>query len=176
MNLKKRKALIIILLIAVFMLAAATILLSSRTTVAKWRSAFSGTTNAKVAAFVVDVNEQSSDQLNINCNQGQNIVTYQFSVSNKKNDATSEVAIDYKVIVSLPNELPEGLSMEIDGVKGVAGLNKKIYTFTHDTWTFKPSIAKENVHRLTFTADPTILDYNFDMEDIAISVKLQQIN
>lgn len=176
MEKKASKLTDITLVAAAVVVAIAIVVLANVGTVAMFRSSSFKADRAQVALFAVSANAVTTEALEIDCNSGLNEASYRFAVSNQKNDKVSEVAIKYTVKVVLPEALPEGLTMAIDGVEGEVDSTGEAYTFTAADWLFDAAEAGAKVHTLTFVADPDVLDCNVEMDKVRVSVTMEQIN
>ena len=103
---------------ALVVLFAALLASASGVSFAKNLSSSTGGDNAQVSALIIDLRVSSSDNLAIDC--GQEIMTaeYHFTVANTKDGKTAETSFKYDVIVTLPEALPEGISVTVDGKIG----------------------------------------------------------
>lgn len=150
---------------------------STGITLSKMRSASTGDDSARVAVFAVEAQaKEEQNTLSIDCDEsGSPSATYSFIVSNQEKGKTAEVALQYKVIVELPESLPEGLSLLIDGVQPTASNDGK-YTFSYDDWRFFAGKFEEKPHTLTITADPEKVEKNIHLNDIKVSVLAEQVD
>ena len=176
MKMKKIKIIGITLAVLVAALALVALVVIGGETMASFRSAVQGIADKEVARFAVGANAITSEDLNINCNDGTNEASYQFVVSNHKDGNISEVDVAYAVKVALPAKLPNGLTMMVDGVAGTVSSNGRSYEFTQPGWVFAAGTAATQTHTLTFTADPSVLDFNIEMDKVSVSVVLEQID
>ena len=163
------------MLVAVCLLLVSLMCISG-ITLASFTSAATGTDTVKIASFAVDAAKNTTDDLSINCNTGANTASCDFTVRNTKNGKTSEVDMQYSVLITLPSALPNGLSMTIDGISGTESTDGKVYAFTDSGWQFRAGTAATKTHTLTFTADPSVLDKNANFSNIGISVTAEQVN
>lgn len=173
----KRKQITSSRMIAVcVLLIAAIATLSVGITLAKMVSTASGSDSAQVAAFIVEATGEDTDTLEIDCGKADRTVSYTFAVTNTKDGKTAEVAFSYNVIVTLPEALPDGITMTLDGKTGTASSDNKTVTFA-DKGHFEAGSSQTNTHRLVFSvpdADSILQDYVF--ENTIVSIRAEQLD
>ena len=97
---------------------------------------------------------------------------FEFTVSNN----SSEVAIQYDVVVTLDEPLVDGVAMTLDGQTGTKTDDRERYEFT-DMGTFAAGVDQTNTHTLSFAGDfNTIESGTDDNYDIQISIRSRQID
>lgn len=166
---------------AALLLAVAWVMLISfafinSTAIAKWSSARAGGDSVSVALFAVDATAITAGNLSIDCGADVNVASYQFVVTNQKDGNTSQVAVGYDVKVVLPSELPEGVTMVVDGIAGAKAEDGLTYTFSSDDWSFAAGVDGSKIHTLVFAADPDAFDVDVSISAINISVVAEQLN
>ena len=117
-----RTAFAIVILFATLLAAA------SGVSFAKNLSSSSGGDNAQVSVLIMEVQGTPSDNLNIDCVQEIMTAAYKFAVTNMKDGKTAEVSFKYDVILRLPEALPEGISITVDGANGTTSSDRKTVT------------------------------------------------
>lgn len=102
---------------------------------------------------------------------------YAFSVSSR-----SEVAAKYAVAIDFPEELPEYLTVTVDGKTGTVSKNTETnvatYRFEDAAWVFAPNSTNANQHTLTFSVAPGWHGAGSDVEidNLAVSVRAEQVD
>ena len=142
---------------------------------AKNFSSSTGGDNAQVSALLVDLRVNSSDHLTIDC--GQEIMTaeYTFTVTNTKDGKTAETSFKYDVIVTLPEALPEGISVTVDGKIGTASSDRKKVTIK-DVGRFAAGNSQTYNHSLVFSVvDVGLLSRDYDFANTSVSVRAEQL-
>lgn len=142
---------------------------------AKNLSSSTGGDNAQVSALLVDLRVNSSDHLTIDC--GQEIMTaeYNFTVTNTKDGKTAETSFKYDVIVTLPEALPEGISVAVDGKIGTASSDRKKVTIK-DVGRFAAGNSQTHNHRLVFSVvDVGLLSRDYVFANTSVSVRAEQL-
>ena len=158
--------------LAAYLLCIA-LLVPSSFTLAQWRSSTEGFSSTQVAVFAADAASTASGDLSIDSDSKE--ASYTFTVANHKDGTISQVDIAYTVMVALPQALPEGLSMTVDGIAGTVSADGLIHTFTDSGWTFPAGTAQISDHTLTFTASDA-LSGNSALSKIAVTVEIAQID
>lgn len=142
---------------------------------AKNLSSSTGGDNAQVSALLVDLRVNSSDHLTIDC--GQEIMTaeYTFTVTNTKDGKTAETSFKYDVIVTLPEALPEGISVTVDGRIGTASSDRKMVTIK-DVGRFAAGNSQTHNHSLVFSVvDVGLLSRDYIFANTSVSVRAEQL-
>ena len=142
---------------------------------AKNLSSSTGGDNAQVSTLIIDLRVSSSDNLTIDC--GQEIMTaeYNFTVTNTKDGKTAETAFKYDVIVTLPEALPEGISIIVDGKVGTASSDRKKVTIK-DVGRFAAGNSQTRNHSLVFyVVDVGLLPQDYVFANISVSVRAEQV-
>lgn len=127
----------------------------------------SGDDNAAVAAVALSTSVDGSDSITLTPG-GQD--SYSFTVSNHEGSTLSQVALQYDVVVELSGELPQGVSMALDGAPGSG--SGTVYTFS-DAGTFLAGEENDNQHTLTLTADGSSLAGSVEL---AVTIHAEQID
>lgn len=131
--------------------------------------------NAQVSALMMDLQVGSSDHLTIDCGLGILTAGYSFTVSNTKDGKTAETSFKYDVIVTLPEALPEGISVTVDGTGGTASPDGKTVTFT-EVGRFAAGNAQTRSHSLVFSvADVGLLSRDYVFANTSVSVRAEQV-
>lgn len=147
---------------------------------AMYRSVVSGEANVpRVAAWVVNADAVTlgeDNSLAIDCNTDTHIASYEFWVENNKDGVTAEVDVKYSIVVELSEALPNGLTMQLDGLAGTESLDGLSYTFVNDAWVFGAGETSSDTHELTFTADADVIENSFSISQISVTVKTEQID
>lgn len=153
------------------------LLLGISVTTALMFSSTNGFNTSSIATFAVDAGNTTPGSLALNCNTGALTAEYEFWVTNMKDSLISEVSIGYTIHVNLPSPLPEGLTMEVDGIAGTVSADGLTYTYENNTeWNFKNGIGKTRNHTLTFIADSGLISTNINLAGISVSVVAEQID
>lgn len=164
-----RTAFALVILFATLLAAA------SGVSFAKNLSSSSGGDNAQVSVLIMEVQGNPSDNLNIDCVQGIMTAAYKFAVTNMKDGNTAEVSFKYDVILRLPEALPEGISITVDGENGTASSDGKTVTFT-DAGRFTAGNPQTHEHTLLFSVvnlGSVLKDYHF--ANMGVSVRAEQV-
>lgn len=142
---------------------------------ARYITTADGSDAARVAAGLVTVGyDESKTAIQLVRPSGDGVLTenYEFTVSN----GSSEVAIQYDVVVTLNKALGEGVTMTLDGQPGTETDGGKQYEFTN-MGTFAAEMEQTIPHILSFTGDfDTIRPGTDDNYDIQISIRSRQID
>lgn len=142
---------------------------------AKNLSSSTGGDNARVSALIIDVLGDSSDNLTIDCGQEITTAKYNFAVTNTKDGKTTEIPFKYDVIVTLPEALPQGISITVDGTSGTASSDGKTVTFT-GVGRFIAGNSQTHNHSLFFNAvDASLMLQDCVYENIGVSVRAEQV-
>lgn len=142
---------------------------------AKNLSSSSGGDSAQVSGFIIDLRVSSSDNLAIDCGQEITTAEYNFTVTNKKDGKTAETSFKYDVIVTLPEALPQGISITVDGTGGTASSDGKTVTFT-DVGRFAAGTSQKYDHTLTFSVvNVGLLLQDYVFANISVSVRAEQV-
>ena len=164
------RSVFVLAILFVFLLASA-----SGISFAKNLSSSTGGDNAQVSALIIDLRVGSSDNMTIDC--GQDIMTaeYNFTVTNTKDGKTAETSFKYDVIVTLPEALPEGISITVDGKIGTASSDRKKVTIK-DVGHFAAGNSQTNDHTLVFTVvDEGFLLRDYVFANTSVSVRAEQV-
>ena len=160
---------------ALVILFAVLLVSASGVSFAKNFSSSTGGDNAQVSALLVDLRVNSSDHLTIDC--GQEIMTaqYTFTVTNTKDGKTAETSFKYDVIVTLPEALPEGISITVDGKIGTASSDRKKVTIK-DVGRFAAGKSQTHNHSLVFSVvNEGFLLRDYVFANISVSVRAEQV-
>ena len=131
-----------------------------------------GVASVQLASFIINTVPDYSKDLVIDVTQGENSIDYTFSISNNKNGIITEVATNYDVVVQSSDEIPNGVSMEINGISPEKNGNKYIFS---DVGSFSSGVAGTNTHIITFTADTNVITENVNVDNININVIAKQV-
>ena len=175
-HLKKRQRIGIgrLSVICICMIATITIL-STGTTLSKMVSTAAGSSSAQVAAFIVEANGSKQELLTVDCNSNTANAAYSLSVTNEKNGKVSEVSIKYNIIVTLPEALPNGVTVKVGDKAGTLSADKKTYTFA-DVGTFPAGIKATHNCTLLFEADTNLVEDEYLIENIQVSIHTEQVD
>lgn len=138
------RSVFVLVILFVILLAAA-----SGVSFAKNLLSSSGGDNAQVSTLIIDLNGGVSDNLAIDCGQENTTASYNFSVTNTKDGKTSELSFKYDVIVTLPEALPKGVSITVDGTSGTVSSDGKKVTFT-DVGRFAAGNSQTHEHKMYY--------------------------
>lgn len=156
-------------------LITAIVTLTVGITLAKMVSTAGGSGSAQVAAFIVEAEEGTPSELLIDCNTNIKTATYAFAVTNTKDGKTAEVSVKYDLIVTLPEALPAGVTMTINGKKAVVSADGKTYTL-QNAGTFEAGQAATHNCTLLFTAGTNLVEEDYMFEKIQVSVHAEQVD
>lgn len=131
-----------------------------------------GVASVQLASFIINTVPDYSKNLSIDTTQGENSIDYTFSVSNNKNGVITEVATNYDIVIQSSEGIPNGVSMEINGITPTKNGNKYIFS---DVGSFSSGIAGTNTHVITFTADTNVITENVNVNNININVIAKQV-
>ena len=163
------------LVFALVILFAALLATVSGVSFAKNLSSSTGGDNAQVSALIMDLRVSSSDHLTIDCGLEITTAEYSFTVSNTKDGKTAETSFKYDVIVTLPEALPEGISITVDGTSGTASSDGKTVTFT-EVGRFAAGNSQTHNHSLAFyVVDVGLLSRDYVFANINVSVRAEQV-
>lgn len=142
---------------------------------ARYITTASGSDTARVAAGLVTVSyEESTTKMEMVRPSDDGVLTkdFEFTVSN----GSSEVAIQYDVVVTLDTPLKTGVAMTLDGQTGTETGDRKQYEFTN-MGTFAAGENDTYTHTLSFTGDfGTISPGTDDTYNIQITIRSRQID
>ncbi len=170
-NIKSAFNLSYLALIVLFCFAISTSFMSINY-VAKYLSTDGGFDGARVANFIIDVTSNSDNNLNIDIARGQTSAEYKFIVSNSKGDDVSEISQQYDVVMVLNENLPEGITVTLDG-KTAASVENGTYTFD-EVDDLMANNENENEHTLLFSAEN--ISENYSIGNIEIKVYSEQVD
>lgn len=185
-HLKKRQRIGIgrLSVICICMLAVAATI-STGTTLSKMVSTAGGSSSAQVAAFIVEANGGTEENILLDCEtQIPQTADYSFTVTNAKDEKAAEVAMKYDVVITLQKALPEGLSMTIPAesgeVSGSASSDGLIYTFSNPEWVFEAGNAQTRAHTVKITAQEEIMNATMgstiSLAGISVGVHAEQLD
>lgn len=135
-------------------------------------STSAGSESARAAMGAVTVNyDPVSTTVEMNRPSGEDEVaeSFTFDVSN----SISEIAIGYDIVVSLDQELPDGVTMKLDN-RLCAENADNTYIFSN-VGTFDAGKQERKQHTLIFTGDYSIIKERAERK-ITISVQARQID
>lgn len=160
---------------ALVILFAVLLVSASGVSFAKNLSSSTGGDNAQVSALIIDLRVSSSDNLTIDCGQKITTAEYNFTVTNTKDGKTAETSFKYDVIVTLPEALPEGISITVDGTSGTASSDGKTVTFT-EVGHFAAGTPQTHNHSLVFSVvNEAFLSRDYVFANISVSVRAEQV-
>lgn len=154
-----------------------TVLLTGVST-SKFASTHSISDNARIA--VVELAGDKVDGQSTALDVGESIVdpnalvtSYSFYVTNQ----SSEVALEYSIVVTLPKALPAGLTMTMtpdgEAAEEAASVQNNTYLFSGST--FQAGVTEQHTYTLTFTVTGDIAQED-TLTDIKIAATAEQIN
>ena len=155
-------------------------------TYSSFSSSASENSQARVAAFVVDVEldqakskREATIDLSGDLSGGQTEAEWSFTVSNTDDSGkTSEVAWKYDIIVRFPEsnqDVLSALTVTVDG-KSAAKSGANEFWLTDEKWKF-PSSGNKQSHTLTITADPAqIQELSTDTASAAGTISDSKLN
>lgn len=121
---------------------------------ASYKTEASGSDSARVARFVVAAKPIVGQSESLTLDSENKSATYKFTVSNNEDGKVNETATQYDVVVTLPQALPNGVSLTLKKdnkeVSHTTADNTK-YTFK-DVGTFPAGTEQTDNLTLTFTA------------------------
>lgn len=117
------------------------------------------------AIFQVDVDSQA-DTLVLDVNEGILSDSFIFSVT-----SNSEIGVYYDVSIDFQKDLPENLTIQLDG-KDVGKVENNVYTFLK-VGEFEPLDEDTHEHTLTFIITED-LEENIELSDLQIKVLISQ--
>ncbi len=138
------------------------------TTVAKFMSGYSVSAGASTAKFDISVSGEPED---LSLTREADEASFTFSVT-----STSEVAVTYDVILTLPEDLPSGvtLTLTVGNQTIEPTVSGRSYTFRNaDVLKFSAS-GGTNSHVLKVKAEAQAFSADVSMEDIGIRVEATQ--
>lgn len=164
------RSVFVLIILFVTLLASA-----SGVSFAKNFSSSTGGGNAQVSTLIIDLRVSSSDNLTIDCGQEITTAEYNFTVTNTKDGKTTETSFKYDVIVTLPEALPQGISITVDGTSGTASSDGKTVTFT-EVGRFAAGNSQTHNHSLVFyVVDVGLLLQNYVFANTSVSVRAEQV-
>ena len=159
----------------VILLITAIVTLMVGITLAKMVSTAGGSDSAQVAAFIVEAEEGTPSALKIDCNTDIKTASYTFAVTNTKDGKTAEVSVKYDLIVTLPEALPAGVTMTINGKSANVSVDGKTHTFK-DAGMFKAGQEAKDNYILAFRANTYLVEEDYMFEKIQVSVRTEQVD
>lgn len=170
--------------ICVFMIAAV-VTISIGASFSKMTSSAKGNSGAQVAAFIVEADGGTEENVFLDCEKGMpQTATYSFAVTNAKNGKSAEVAMKYDVVITLKKALPEGLSMTIPTesgeISGSVSSDSLTYTFSDPEWVFAAGTAQTREHAVKITVQEEIMNATMgstiSLTGISVGVHAEQID
>ena len=136
---------------------------------------------ARTAGFEITLSEDltNSEEIALDAYAAEKLMgEFKFSVS-----AKSEVAAKYALAIDFPSELPEYLTVMVDGKTATKSTNSETntvtYRFEDAAWAFAPNSANANSHTLSFSVAPgyhgTAAE-DLSLEKLAVSVRAEQVD
>lgn len=144
-------------------------------TLAKMVSTAGGSGSAQAAAFIVEAGVGTPSNLKIDCAETYKTATYAFAVTNTKDGKTAEVSVKYDLIVTLPEALPAGVTMRVNGNAASASEEGTTYTLK-DAGTFEAGQAATHNCTLLFTADTDLVEEDFKIAGIKVDIHAEQVD
>lgn len=123
--------------------------------------------SASAAAVALSTSVDGADSITLTPG-GQD--SYSFTVSNHEGSTVSQVALQYDVVVELSGELPQGVSVALDGAPGSG--SGTVYTFS-SVGTFEAGEEDDNQHTLTLTADDSSLAASVEL---TVTIRAEQVD
>jgi len=119
---------------------------------ARYSTNAQGSDGARVARYALTVTESANKNLVLDCTNGKDVSgNYTFTVSNRNANGVCEVAMDYRVVVTLPSALLQGMTLTLGGNAAESITNGgKTHIFNGNT-TFSAGVEKTFTETLTFT-------------------------
>lgn len=143
---------------------------------AKNLTSLNGGDKAQVSVLIIDSWGSPSDNLTIDCGQGITTAEYNFAVTNTKDGKTAELSFRYDVIVTLPQSLPNGVSITVDGIGGTVASDGKMVTFTN-VGRFAAGNSQTHDHTLVFSVvDIGSLSRDYVFTNTSVSVRAEQVS
>ena len=143
---------------------------------AKNLTSLNGGDKAQVSVLIIDSWGSPSDNLTIDCGQGITTAEYNFAVTNTKEGKTAELSFRYDVIVTLPQSLPNGVSITVDGIGGTVASDGKTVTFTN-VGRFAAGNSQTHDHTLVFSVvDVGSLSRDYVFTNTSVSVRAEQVS
>ena len=130
---------------------------------------------AQVSVLIIDSWGSPSDNLTIDCGQGITTAEYNFAVTNTKDGKTAELSFRYDVIVTMPQSLPKGVSITVDGIDGTVASDGKTVTFTN-VGRFAAGSSQTHDHTLVFSVDVGSLSRDYVFTNTSVSVRAEQVS
>lgn len=149
-------------------------LLLTSVTSARYLSSMSGSDNADVAKWVVDVEYDSLDKVEMKrpSDDGIKEEKYSFSVKNYKDNVVSEVALKYDIVIILNEDLPTGVTIKLNNTE-LSFDNKKC--ILNDVGII-PALTRKSIdYELSFIGDFDTIGSNYT-RNISIRVDAEQID
>lgn len=164
---------------AVCCICAALVALSGGVAMSRMIASGIGSDGARAAVFAVSVAPSKGNPQNLSIDlNDKNSTEYSFAVTNTKDGKISEVSVKYSVLVTLPKELPDGLTMQVNNQKGTVSQKKDgcVYSFSSDGWNFSAGKEESRELKLTIKADPEKVIEPVKLDNIHIAVRAEQID
>ena len=157
------------------LLITAIVTLTVGITLAKMISTAGGSDSIQVAAFIVEAEEGTPSDLKIDCAATDKTASYAFAITNTKDGKTAEVSVKYDLIVTLPEALPAGVTMTVNGNAASASADNKSFTFTN-AGTLPAGKAVTHNCTLLFTADTNLVEEDFRIAGIKVDIHAEQVD
>ncbi len=132
-------------------LAIITAIVAATTSLSKFESATVGTSEAEVAAFIIDVSGENEKSV-INLNEENTTDSYSIEVTNQKDQKVSGVSIEYDIELEFDPALPSGMIISVGTTTLDTEEGKEIYIF-EESGTFAAGNEASNTHTITITGD-----------------------
>lgn len=136
-----------------------------------------GKDSADTAVFAVSAEPDSgqSSDITIESEDADLSQSFSFKVMNSGDGRASEVAIRYDVIVTLPQALPSGVEMTLEGYGSLPLEDGNTYIYS-DAGQFAAGKSEEHTHKLNFTVNPDEVTDSAKLQNITITVHAEQID
>jgi len=102
--------------------------------------------------------------------------TFEFWVGNSENNVVAEVDVNYTILVTIPSELPQGITLDIDGIEPEISAGRTRFTFHSTDFYLENGTTDVNTHVLRFTANQDQLLTNVEIANIIVSIYAQQVD
>ena len=116
---------------------------------AQYRSEAAGKAETEIARFCVSALGEQTEGLTVDC---QTEASYTLTVTNEKDSAVSQVAVDYAITVSFSQAPPMGLVLALDDRQLTCDPRQTEYTFSH-AGSFEANVQAVQTHTVKISAD-----------------------
>lgn len=162
------------------LLALAVSLMITGVSFAGFLSKIRDNAGAKVASFIVSAVGTDSTALQIDCTKSDALSTeYSFQVTNETGGRVSAAAAEYRIAVTLPQALPQGVAMTLcheETGSIPAAVDGNVYSF-EGAKALPPREKDVHPYALCFeVTDPALITEAVSLSGIRIEVIAEQIN